>query len=300
MIRSGEWFGAQALNAMRHRMGSRDAVDTVAAHRPSQHGSARAAQPRATRHGAARPEGHPWLLAETAKLHVAIMGGLAGFAVTGIVLLVSLAHDRSEMAAASFDSVLVMFTVAYFFYIGNAFLISYLPDPATSRSLVPRVHFSLVSTIEYRTLFVSWFALLPLLQTYGLNRAADVLTVLLPLSLALGSVIIAMAADGLGLMRLKETYTAAAVGTGIALVYAGIVRLVAPGASSTDSTLYLTIAIFCVNGAGFALAALTALSPRYPRLERFYARHGRNIVIADMQVTMVALAFLWLAVAGVI
>ena len=29
MIRSGEWFGEQALNAMRHRMGSRDAIDTV-------------------------------------------------------------------------------------------------------------------------------------------------------------------------------------------------------------------------------------------------------------------------------
>src|SRR4029079_9884318 len=31
MTRSGEWIGTQALNAMRHRMGSRDAVDTVAA-----------------------------------------------------------------------------------------------------------------------------------------------------------------------------------------------------------------------------------------------------------------------------
>jgi hypothetical protein len=29
MIRSGEWFGTQALNAMRHRMGSRHAFDTV-------------------------------------------------------------------------------------------------------------------------------------------------------------------------------------------------------------------------------------------------------------------------------
>jgi hypothetical protein len=255
---------------------------------------------RASRRGAARLDDHPWLLPDTAKLHVTIMGGLAGFAVTGIVLLVSLARDRSHIAAAPFDTVVVMFIVAYFFYVGNAFLISYLPHPETSGNLVPRVHFSLASTIEYRTLFVSWFALRPLLETYGLDRAAAVLAVLLPLSLALGSVVIAMAADGLGLMRLKETYISAAVGTGLAFVYAGIVRLAAPGASTADSALYLTIVIFCVNGAGFALAALTALSPRYPGLERFYARHGRKIVIADMQVTMVALTFLWLAVVGVV
>src|SRR5438477_4048809 len=167
---------------------------------------------RVARRGAARLDLHPWLLAETAKLHVTIMGGLAGFAVTGIVLLVSLARDRAGIEAASFDTVLVMFTVAYFYYVGNAFLISYLPHPETSGDLVPRVHFSLASTIEYRTLFVSWFALRPLFDTYGLHRPADVLAVLLPLSLALGSVVIAMAADGLGLMRLQETYISAVAG----------------------------------------------------------------------------------------
>ncbi len=255
---------------------------------------------RLTRHGRAKLEGHPWLLAETAKLHVGIMGGLAGFAVTGIVLLVSLAHDRSSLAATSFDTVVVMFIVSYFYYIGNAFLISYLPDAEATGHLVPRVHFSLASSIEYRTLFVSWFALRPLLETYGLSRPAQVLDVLLPLSLALGSVILAMAAEGLGLMRLKETYISAAVGTGLALVYAGIVRLAAPHASTADSTLYVTIVIFWVNGIGFTLAALTALAPRYPGLARFYERHGRKIVIADMQITMVALAFLWLAVIGII
>jgi hypothetical protein len=255
---------------------------------------------RAARHGAARLDVQPWLLADTAKLHVTIMGGLAGFAVTGIVLLVSLARSRADVAAASFDTVVVMFIVAYFYYVGNAFLISYLPHPETSGDLVTRVHFSLASTIEYRTLFVSWFALRPLLDTYGLHRPADVLAVLLPLSLALGSVVIAMAADGLGLMRLKETYISGAVGTALALIYAGIVQLVAPNASTAHSALYLTIVIFCINGAGFACAALTPLSPRYPGLQRFYERHGRNIVVADMQVTMVALTFLWLAVVGAV
>lgn len=255
---------------------------------------------RAARHGAARLDGHPWLLTGTAGQHVTIMGGLAGFAVTGLVLLVSLARDRNPAEAASFDTVVVMFIVAYFYYVGNAFLISYLPHPDTTDELVPRVHFSLASTIEYRTLFVSWFALRPLLETYGLHRAAAILGVLLPLSLALGSVIIAMAADGLGLVRVKETYLSALVATLLALAYATVATVAWPNASTADSALYLTIVIFCINGAGFALAAVTPLAARYPAVGDFFRRHGRSLVIADMQLTMLALACLWLAVIGVI
>jgi hypothetical protein len=44
MIRSGEWFGAQALNAIRHHMGSRHAIDIFAARRSSKQGSACASQ----------------------------------------------------------------------------------------------------------------------------------------------------------------------------------------------------------------------------------------------------------------
>jgi hypothetical protein len=78
-------------------------------------------------------------------------------------------------------------------------------------------------------------------------------------------------------------------------------RGIAVGTSSTtlNSEAY-SQAVFWVNGIGFAIAALTALAPRYPGLARFYERHGRKIVIADMQVTMVALAFLWLAVIRII
>jgi hypothetical protein len=51
---------------------------------------------------------------------------------------------------------------------------------------------------------------------------------------------------------------------------------------------------------GFALAALTPPSPRYPGIKRFFERYGRQIAIADMQLTMVSLGFLWLAVVGTI
>lgn len=243
---------------------------------------------------------HPWLLPDTAKQHVTIMGGLAGFAVTGIVLIVSLVRSQPGIAATSLNTVVTMFVVAYFYYVGNAFLISYMPSSETSGDHLPRVHFSLASTIEYRTLFVSWFALMPLLQTYELDVPAFVVSVLLPVSLLVGSVIIAVAADGLGLVRVKETYWSMVVATGLALVYAAIVQIVAPEARSEYSSLAVTLVVFCVNGVAFVLAALTSLAPRYPGLARFYERHGRRITIVDMQLTMSVLAFLWLAVVGAI
>jgi hypothetical protein len=254
----------------------------------------------AGRRGSTRRDSYPWELAEAAKLHVGIVGNLAGFAFTGIVLVVTLAQGRQGVVASSLDTVIVMFLVAYLFWVGTAFLISYIPHVDTSGDLVQRVHFSLASTIEYRTVFLSWFALLPLLQANGLDRLAHVLYFLLPVSLLPGSVLLAMALDGLGLVRVGETYLSAAGATGLALGYTAIVAFAVPGARSPYSALHLALVIFCVNAVGFGLAALTPLSPRYAGIKRFFEQHSRLIVIADTHLTMASLAFLWLAVVGAI
>jgi len=215
------------------------------------------------------------------------------------VLIVGLSRS-AHVPSGPLGRVVVMFLVAYLFYIGTAFLISYLPHPDASGDLVPRIHFSLATTIEYRTVFLSWFALRPLLEVHDLDEPAAVLGVLLPLSLALGSTIVAMAVEGLGLIRVGETYYSALIATVLALGFALLVAVAAPGAKSDDSTLAMTLVIFAVNSLGFAAAALTPLAPRYAAAERFYRRYGRRLVVADMQLTMLSLALLWLAVVGLI
>src|SRR5581483_2668311 len=124
----------------------------------------------AERRGVAHREDYPWLLDEVAKLHVMIVGTLAGFAFTGVVLVVSLPRDKNVGAPVTLDIVIAMFLVAYLYWVGSAFLISFLPHVRTTGALVQRVHFSLALTIEYRTVFLSWFALLPLLEAYGSQR----------------------------------------------------------------------------------------------------------------------------------
>lgn len=245
-------------------------------------------------------EAHPWNLDETAKSHVNILGGLAGVAFTGVVLVVTLVRDQTGAADAALDIVITMFLVAFLWWIGCAFLISYLPSGQTSEGLAARVHFSLATTLEYRTVFLSWFALLPLLQANGLGRLAPVVDFLLPASLLFGSVLVSMAFDGLGLMKAWETYLSAAIGMSVTMGYAGLVMFAFPSARTPYSPLYLSLVVFCINGLGFSIASLTPMSARYPVLGRFLARHGRRLIVADMQLTMVSLAFLWLSVVGII
>jgi hypothetical protein len=70
----------------------------------------------AGRRGSTRHNDYPWLLEETAKLHVGIMGSLAGFAFTGIVLVVTFARDRPGVRDSALDTVIVMFFVSYLFW----------------------------------------------------------------------------------------------------------------------------------------------------------------------------------------
>lgn len=48
----------------------------------------------AGRRGSIRRRDYPWMLDAVSQLHVAIVGTLAGFAFTGVVLVVTFAHDR--------------------------------------------------------------------------------------------------------------------------------------------------------------------------------------------------------------
>jgi hypothetical protein len=50
--------------------------------------------------GSVRCDNYPWVLKDTAKSHVGIMGGLAGFAFTGVVLVVTFARDRPGASTA--------------------------------------------------------------------------------------------------------------------------------------------------------------------------------------------------------
>jgi hypothetical protein len=241
-------------------------------------------------------EKHPWNLYEAAWAHVQLLGGLAGFAFTGIILIVSFAMERGGPTDPALDTVVVMFLVAFLWWIGGAFLISFVPHDEARADLMPRVHFSLATTLEYRTVFLSWFALVPLLEANGLARLTPIVDFTLLGSLVCGSVLVAMVADGLGVLRFWETHLSAAIAIALTLAYALVAHVAAPQDQASYAALNTGLIIFSLNGLGFAIACLTPLGSRYAAVTGFFERHGRQIVVADMQLTMLSLSFLCLTV----
>jgi len=76
---------------------------------------------------------------DLSKLHVRIVGNLAGFAFTGVVLVVTLCRERIGCAQTSLDTVIAMFLVAYLYWIGVARYIDLKPirkDPDAQISTI--------------------------------------------------------------------------------------------------------------------------------------------------------------------
>ena len=146
---------------------------------------------------------YPWNLEEVSKLHVAIVGTLAGFAFTGVVLVATLGRDTAQRAAVALDTVIVMFLVAYFVLDRQRLSLSYLPRALGSGDLLQRVHFSLASTlISYRFPFLVCVAAAAPGER---PRPAGPGALLPSTGFAVSrSLLLAMATDGLGLVLFKE------------------------------------------------------------------------------------------------
>lgn len=67
-------------------------------------------------------------LGELAGRHTGILSGLGGFAVTGMVLLVTLGRNLPDTSSTAYTTVLMMFFVSWMAYAGCAFLFANIVD----------------------------------------------------------------------------------------------------------------------------------------------------------------------------
>src|SRR3954451_20658888 len=67
-------------------------------------------------------------LAELGGRHVGILSGLAGYAVTGMVLLVTLGRTLPDTDGTSYTTVVTMFFISWMAYSGTAFLFANLAE----------------------------------------------------------------------------------------------------------------------------------------------------------------------------
>jgi hypothetical protein len=158
------------------------------------------------RHGRLRETHLPWNLVDVAGRQITVLGGLAGFAVTSIVLLVTFGRDRPGAATQSFDAVVTMFLVAFFFYVGTAVIMGYMPGDDELNPLRPRVQFVLATTLQYRTIFLGWFALSPLMVTFDLEVPAQALQWLLAMSAVVGTLFTGAVFERVGVLEAREIH----------------------------------------------------------------------------------------------
>jgi hypothetical protein len=251
--------------------------------------------------GADRPpsERRPTMdLADTARKVQSVLSSLAGFAVTSLVLLITLSATRLDMTDERNVDLIALLVVAYLGFVVGAIMYAHTEPIVTATGLdLLATHHAIASGQFFRSIVSGWFALGPLVAVLGVERLNIVVLGLLLLAVFGGWVFHAANLVALGYGELRFSLLAPLAGILGAGLFGLLVRAV-PALQTSDSVLYLVVvgALLGANAHFFFHAArLTGVS--FPP---FLAKRIRLIVLADSHASVVFVAFLWLAIARII
>ena len=237
-------------------------------------------------------------LDDVSARQVPILGALAGFAVTGVVFLVTQAHNVPDPGSTSFTTVVTMFVVAYMGYFSSSVLFANVSHRAEDSSFDLAAAQYAGASISLFSVFLGWFALKPLFETFGLVTIARVTGLLLVGAVVVGYGLLATALyrSGYGSARLIALIGCfAAAGT---LAFALTAGVVAPSLRSAESTLGLTIVAFIAGVPAYGAMTVLPILARRPALARILAERWHLAIVAYAQGVTVLIGFLLLAVLG--
>jgi hypothetical protein len=236
-------------------------------------------------------------LGALAGRNLVIIGGLAGFAVTAMILIVTIGRNGPEASGTTYTTLLTMFFVAYVGFIAAGLLFANVPAPvATATFDVPGAMFAGAAVTQFFTVGVAWFALVPMFQAFGLVRMAELATWLLPTSSLASYGLIATQLHRSGFLspRLIVLVPTQA----LALVAAYAVLAAGLGLRAPESALAITVAGFVVGAPAFAILSCLPVLVHDERLARVVGRFGQVLVVGYAQSAVVLVGFLWLGAAG--
>jgi len=251
--------------------------------------------------GWARPptERRPTLdLADTARKVQSVLSSLAGFAVTSLVLLITLSASRLDMHQERNVDLIALLVVAYLGFVVGAIMYAHT-EPVVTRAgldLLAAQH-AVASCQFFRSIVSGWLALGPLVAVLGIDRLTIFVLALLLLAVLGGWIFHVANLTALGYGERRFALVAPTVGIAGAFAFAVLVRAV-PSLHSVDSVLFLV-------GAGATLGATAHFLFHAARLAgdaipEWIGRRMRTIVLADAHASVVLMMFLWLALAGFI
>jgi hypothetical protein len=237
-------------------------------------------------------------IADVAARHVTILGGLAGFAVAGLVFLVTQARNVPDPAGTSFTTVLAMFVVAYMGYFSSSLLFANVSHRAQDTVFDLAAAQYAGASISLFSVFLGWFALVPLFETFGLETVAEIVGWLLLGALVVGYGQLASALYRTGYASVRVGVTLPLLAALATVTYAILIAVLAPDLRSPAATLNLTIVAFVIGVPAYAAHTILPIAAHRERLAPVLATRWHLAVIAYAQGTMVLIGFLLLSVLG--
>ena len=237
-------------------------------------------------------------IGDVAARHVSILGGLAGFAVTGVIFLVTQARNVPDPGGTSFTTVLAMFVVAYMGYFSSSLLFANVSHLAESTTFDLAAAQYVGASISLFSVFLGWFALVPLFEAFGLTRIADLVSWLLIGALIVGYTQLAGALHRSGYASARLAVLLPVIAAAATLAYAVLIGALAPSLRSTEATLTLTLVAFALGVPAYAINMILPIAARRESLARALADRWHLAVIAYAQGTMVLIGFVLLSIHG--
>jgi hypothetical protein len=237
-------------------------------------------------------------LADTARKVQSVLSSLAGFAVTSLVLLITLSGSRLDMQVEHNVDLIALLVVAYLGFVVGAIMYAHTDPVVTPYGLdLLAAEHAVASGQFFRSIVSGWMALGPLVAVLAIDRLTNFVLALLLLAVLGGWIFHAANLATLGFGERRFAFAAPTVGLAGAVVWAAAAQAVPP-LRATDSVLWL-VAVGAVLGASahFFFHATRLAGDAFPA---WLGRWMRLIVLADAHADVVYVAFLWLALAGFI
>jgi hypothetical protein len=243
----------------------------------------------------------PWDLTDNARKMVTVAGGLGAFSITGVVLLLSFAREPSGELGDPLTSAVGMFLVAYMSFVAAALMYATLTrsEVAIAGANVQTLQYTNASVVFFRSVFLSWLALRPLVEAYGFDDLAKQIGWLLLTAVLGGWALTASVLYRLALVRGRVAVVVPLLAF-LGCAAAALVFAAFPGARSETSALYLSYVLFALNVFSFILSTATPTALEHPRLGPLFIRTWGAGAASVAVFSSMTLGFIWLATAGLI
>jgi hypothetical protein len=239
-------------------------------------------------------------IADVSARHVPILGALAAFAITGLVFLVTQARNVPDPSGTSFTTVVAMFVVAYLAYFSSSLLFAHVSNPTEERTFDLAAAQYAGASVSLLFVFLGWFALVPLFETFELTRISDLVGWLLIGALIPGYAQVSTALYRSGYASVRVAVLLPLFAGVAVLAYGVLIGVLAPDLRSPETALILTHVAFIVGVAGYAGHTILPIAAHREPLASTLANRWHLAVIAYAEATMVLIGFLLLSVLGLV